>query len=217
MISLYVDGKSVPYRVQRTLLVQASPWFAKALDERFEEGQTLELRFPETTQKTLEHFLRWLFDRVNPWPPYDTMTLSQLETGRRQLIAVRVWIFAERHFIPALQDLAMRNLYTLLARLFPHNITVREAYENSPPNSAMRKIMMREVTEGLRSKQQGLDGYDAAELEELCNVPGFTSDLAQQFAAVLHKRKHEVDVPGVDEYLVNNGRNEGEPQLSKAS
>lgn len=66
MVSLYGDNIPDGYKVQRTLLTSASPWFVKGLDGQFQEARNLRLRFADTTQDTLELFLCWLFTRNLP-------------------------------------------------------------------------------------------------------------------------------------------------------
>lgn len=203
LVSLYVDGVMEPYKVQRSLLTQASPWFVKALDERFQEGQNLKLEFPDTKQETLEFFLRWLFKPTEPWPPYKLSEMSRQLLHDQQLAAVRLWIFADKHFIPALQDVAMRNLFEFLRSAYPQIDTVYEAYENSQSTSPLRKIMMTNLLRGLKSKANEGEGFTADEVEVLKNIQGFTSDLAKQLMVVVQWADLRVSNTDVKEYLVN--------------
>lgn len=119
-------------------------------------------------------------------------------------MAVRLWIFGDKHFLPELQNIAMRRLHDLLTVEYPSIETVLVAYENSPPKSVLRKIMMRDLLMGLKGKEENpaCEGYLPDDLEELNGVPGFASDLAQILASVLRRHNHIVNHQDVEAFLI---------------
>ena len=70
---------------------------------------------------------------------------------------VRLWVFADKHFVPELQNTAMQRLHYLVSGgVYPSVPTIRTAYENTPPGSAMRAMVMDVVSSGFKE-----DGYDS--------------------------------------------------------
>ena len=97
----------------------------------------------------------------------------------------------------------MRHLHASLHEAYPRVELIHEAYQCSPFDSVLRRIMLREVIAGLRGKREGWGGYEAAELDILGTVPGFTSDFAQKFEGFLYERYHNVPRLPIEECLVD--------------
>ena len=84
--------------------------------------------------------------------------------------------------------------------------TMCEAYENSPSGSVLRKLIMREVVDGLAKKRDSdfdYQGYDHIYLDRLGAIEGFASHLMDQFGHVLHSRDHHVSKLYVEDLMVN--------------
>lgn len=147
IVVLTEDRSEVTYTAQRTLLANSSPWFAKALDVRFREGRNCTLHLPEESSEVVEHFLYWLFNGTLALS--DNVDSAQVDVVHHaQLLATRLWIFGDKHFLPRLQNQAMKLLHRLLQLAFPTISMIAEAYNNSPPESGLRKIMLGEVMMG---------------------------------------------------------------------
>jgi hypothetical protein len=101
----------------------------------------LELRFPDISKETLELFLSWLFNRALFNHAKDVDLLSKVDVWDEQLACVRLWVFADKHFIPALQNHVMRRLHDLvhLGSSPPFHI-IREAFENTPAELKNAKL-----------------------------------------------------------------------------
>ena len=97
----------------------------------------------------------------------------------------------------------MRQLYSALKSAYPKIGVLHEAYEASSHASPMRKIMMREVIAGLSAPKRG---YKPCQLETLAGAAGFTTDLAQELATIMYEGCHDVWLPPVGVYLVDESR-----------
>lgn len=110
------------------------------------------LRFPDTPTEVIEMFIYWMFHGFLDFPdpadriafPYDLPSQTILIESQT-LLFVRLWIFADRHFIPRLQNLAMSCLenYTHMSRPTPP--TIQEVFEQTMPHSQLREFMMKHV------------------------------------------------------------------------
>lgn len=110
------------------------------------------LRFPDTPTEVIEMFIYWMFhgylDCPNPADrialPYYLLSQTTLIESQT-LLFVRLWIFADRHFIPNLQNLAMNCLeaYTQMSRPTPP--TIQEVFERTMPHSQLREFMVKHV------------------------------------------------------------------------
>lgn len=188
------DGKGT-YKVQRTLLKNASSWFGAALKPYFTEGQEGILRFPDTPTMVVEASLYWLFH--GKLPLHDILEalgfskpgLKTVSERHVQELAVRIWMFGEQHLVPRLQNEAMRALHHSVAKQYPTLSIVKEAYEGSPPGCVLRKLMLRVVVKGWkRSLTESEKGYyQAPELEALGGVAGFMADFATELGRHIAK------------------------------
>ena len=180
-----VEGHEPAYsfEVQCSLLVIASPWFAKALDGRFLEGQRRRLHFPETHVDVVKAFLYWLFsgnlevdefigkDKVNP------------SARVNLIICCRLWAFGDGHFLPILQNDVIRVMNKWVTHDWPSCETIREAYLVSSPGAALRRLILHELVYGYTSQLvpgEGCNGYTTAEVESLNPCPGLFADLLRR-------------------------------------
>lgn len=150
LIALYVEECKEPYHVQRTLLSRTSKWFEGALS-KMTGDQKHEIRFADTSTETLELFLFWLLEGtvacIGEGNTEDTYK-PELEELSAQ---VGLWIFADRHLIPHLQNAVMRRLDELSTDnlIYPSLPAIRYAYLHSTPNSCLRRFMIDQVSRGI--------------------------------------------------------------------
>ncbi|KAK3700775.1 hypothetical protein LTR37_015747 [Vermiconidia calcicola] len=213
LVTIYVGDRPEGCSIQRTLLTNASPWFAKALDERFAEGQSLTLRFPDTDPQVVEYFVYYLFHGRAPFQDYAIDVSNREEAQLLQLLSLRLWVFADEHLLPALQNQAIRSLHYLTFDLCsPRPSTMLEALESSSPGSALRRFMMAELILELR-RRHSLDkkkrsvssesvGFTPADIDAFPNIPGFTKELTEGFLEVLSGASLHGDDASVEPYLV---------------
>jgi hypothetical protein len=111
--------------------------------------------------RELPHEMSWVIGQGN-------------EDQVRQL--VRAWILRDRYDIPHFQNLVMLELLKsqeqLSTNLAPNVSIMKEAFEGSPLESPLGRLMMEELVEQLRKGDVG-----GQELDSFDNVAGFSSML----------------------------------------
>ncbi|KAK4539182.1 hypothetical protein LTR36_001182 [Oleoguttula mirabilis] len=150
MITIVAGEGQETYKVQRALLINASPWFGKALGGGFKESQDRTLRFPGVREEVVQAFVAWLFQYSLPLN--DLVEAAEEEdiedddewVQEEMRLVVRLWAFGEQYMLPRLQNAAMRELYKRVRYVYPDIDIIKEAYECSPPKSTLRKLMMRD-------------------------------------------------------------------------
>jgi hypothetical protein len=183
LITLSVEGNEKTYKVQRTILLQASSWFQKALSEQYQEGSSKKINFLETDPQTVENFLYWLITGSSPFA-----TEGELEDIRQpqDLAATRLWIFADKLFIPKLQNIAMKALFASQENQIPTLDAIREGCQGSVQGSGLRRYFMLWVMRGLRNGYHNANSaYLPDHLDSMGSIPGFTSDLAALLTTVM--------------------------------
>jgi hypothetical protein len=181
---------------------------------KFVEGQKLELRFPDTDTETLQFFLYWLFEGRLPQDAGDPTQRPMDEIREEHMMYVRVWVFADKHLIPMLQNESLRRLYHLTrsARVCLSIATIHTAYENTAPGSSMRQFMIDQVSLGLCNGPEGgrdshvYVGYYTGDVGSLSDVPGFTEDLARNYMWEMRTRdKDDFITHDLTDYFVDEG------------
>lgn len=185
LISIQASDCKRPLQVPRVLLTAASPWFQKALDKRFKEGQEGALRFPETDNATVMTFLYWLFHGRQlhcTGSDQGARTISQA-----QLQDVKLWIFADKYLLDQLRDAAMVDLKEKLILQYPNATLVRTIFEDTTTDSPLRQVVLKEIVFGMRSRAKGdkSAGFSTEELEKLMDVPGFAAGLTEELSKYL--------------------------------
>ena len=167
----------------------------------FEEGQKRQLRFHESTNETVEVFLYWLFSQSNPFEG-KVEDNNDLNEHKVQNLAVDVWIFADRHFLTVLQNLAMRCLHDTLQTHYVYSGNISKAYEFTAPQSVMRRLLVAEVVFSLHGAIMR-----PSELENLpfTNISEFTSDPATQFLADGKDAEIHAGSTSTEMFLVDEG------------
>jgi hypothetical protein len=185
LIELTVEGGTKSLFVQQTLLLQASEWFENALKDRFKEGITGTINFSETDQATLERFVYWVLTKGQPLVSICKdgpciCTGPCLPAEEHATASVRLWVFAHKHFLPQLQNMAMTALFDSASS--PIKIeTIQEAYQGSPDNSKLRRFMIGRIIEALKTGPGEPGGISAGDLEIFAGIPGFITDISHHF------------------------------------
>ena len=185
MVTVIVGEKGDSYTIQKALLTNASKWFVSALNERFTEGKELTLRFPDTEPEVIQYFFYFL---IRGTAPLNALSNNSGKDKHNQLLAVRIWAFGDKHFLPGLQNKAMKHLFECFGygntNQYPEIATVSEAFATSRNASTMRRFMMILLVAGLRCKyRMATAGYTTAEIEVLEGIPGLVGHLANELAS----------------------------------
>ena len=170
MTTLDVDSKV--YKVQKALLLKASPWFPKALSGRFKERQDEVLRFPDTKAEVVEYFLYWLLYNKSPFPT----DLSIKDMTGLQHKATRLWIFADKHFIHNLRYTVMLHLHASVEEWGMDNYVRTNAFKDSPPKSLLRQFVVHDLASCLLVSNED---YAATMLNELDHTPGLMVEVTR--------------------------------------
>ncbi|KAI7150306.1 hypothetical protein D0864_08448 [Hortaea werneckii] len=182
MVNIVLNHNGDVLRIQRTLLLNLSPWFDKALTSGFIEGQSLTLRFHDVPADVVQMFVYWIFHRRLPWDE-DGPDAEMLETCRQhQALLARLWMFGEEHLLSELQHAAIRALSDQLLYAFPAVELLLEVYGGTAPGSSLRTVMANEVAWGWRGEQRPWSNhspfYSRADLDRVGAISGFTADFA---------------------------------------
>ncbi|CAK4032122.1 hypothetical protein D0862_13151 [Lecanosticta acicola] len=181
------NNRNKPIKVSRALLTAASPWFQSALDKKFKEGEERVLRFPDAECDTVTEFLFWLFNARQLSDSFADQVGSATAVSNAQLRDVQLWIFADMHCLPDLCGAAMRDLHCKLSIQWPSTEVVRTAFEGTAADSPLRRVILKEVVFGMRSRAKGdvSAGFSLGELEKLMDLPGFAVALMKELGKCL--------------------------------
>ncbi|KAI7267157.1 hypothetical protein KC345_g8016 [Hortaea werneckii] len=175
MVNIVLDDDGTVLKIQRTLLLNLSPWFEKALTSGFMEDQSLTLRFPGFPSEVVQTFVYWTFHGTIPWSK-DSSEGGMLKTHEElQALLARLWMFGEEHLLPKLQDQAIWGLEDLLTYRFPAVELLLEVYGGTAPGSPLRTVMVNEVASGWRGRErlfstQSSPAYSRADLDQVGTI-----------------------------------------------
>ncbi|KAI7156879.1 hypothetical protein KC349_g6002 [Hortaea werneckii] len=196
-VNVVLSHDGTVLKTPRTLLLNLSPWFKKALTSGFIESQSRTLRFPGVRSEVVEAFVYWIF-HGNISRNEDSPEGGMLKThDELQALLVRLWIFGEQHLLPNLQEQAMWELREQLRYNFPAVELLLEAYEGTLPDSPLREVMANEAASGWRNTQRpdssgNVYCYSREDLDRVGAIPGFTAD----FATALERQVIEAQLYG---------------------
>ena len=95
-----------------------------------------------------------------------------------QLRYVRLWVLTDKYDIRGHQDDLMLELLDALQYCRTILGIIKEAFENTPPGSKLRKLMAEETVRLIKS----CEGWKYENLDELDGVVGFTAAVVQAMA-----------------------------------
>jgi hypothetical protein len=99
-----------------------------------------------------------------------------------QVDLVKIWSFAEAHILPKLQNKAMRELLGVFGRRCVHMQTSELAYEITPSESAMRKMIVDEDVFDFASDDYD-DRYNTEWFSQMGLVNHYLHDFTRRLAA----------------------------------
>jgi hypothetical protein len=176
------------YKIQRDLLVNASVSFQKAPTRSWKEAAESRLALDDTEIEAIEQFLYFLIRGEVRLP---------LRSAQNELLPVRLWVFTVKHFLPKLQNLIMRHLYSshspsVVDSAYPQIQTITEELNTSVPDSALYKFMMWVLVTGLRDGSlyeydMGQDTSDEILLLE--RLPGVLTDVLKKVMLYDHMNR----------------------------
>ena len=182
------------YWVQSLPLSNASEWFHNTVKDLIQRKDTY-LHFRGTERAVVEHFLYWLFYGKCRFEDY----YQAIEDPEQyQTICIKIWIFANDHGLPKLQNQAMEALYGSMQSSGDSLSIVFEVLEPSPPSSILAKLAMDNVIDMVRNGKVELH-----EFNRLDSTPEVHTELRKRLADPLSKipRDQQIMRP-LDEYLV---------------
>lgn len=184
--------------MQKTLLINASPWFKEALTGTWTKTKRLILPFPEVGPDVIEQFLYYLFQGEARLPTHEYQSEN---------LAIGLWVFADQHLLPKLQNQAMRHIYQYHNPVFATSEylstdTIAEALDTSAPDSALYKFMIWTIISGLCSvdgvgeetcSDYRMGQFWASDLITFDRIPGLMTEILRQFmmAAPMAKGCHK--------------------------
>lgn len=193
------------FKIQRALLLNASPWFTPALDKASNEEQVRTLTFTETPIRVLHYFVCWL---LNGKLLIEEFT-DDLEKSDRELLAVRLWIFGDKHLLPVIKNIAIRTIFWQVTGKNPEVQTIMEALHGSPTGSPLRKLMMRTLVANwmvVTEEGDSEPGYMTEDLGRYGAIAGFTEDFAREMENLIQGMRMMSRQPDKAEtYLVSEG------------
>jgi hypothetical protein len=147
---IFVGDDPDPFLINADLICNASPYFAKAFRGEFSEAESMQITLQQVDRSTVSDFLDWV--RAAPKPRTIRQSVGErppsppvLEHPVKLAPLVRLWVFADKHRVPKLQNQAMYRI----ASLYPHydgcNIQpslIDYVYHNSQSDSPLRRIMV---------------------------------------------------------------------------
>ena len=165
LIKIYVGEMTKPFLIQATLL--DSDFFVCALKNQDAFGGDKDvLTFPEDDQSAWEMFLHWKMrgKLLYAWGPEADPEIDQL---------VRAWIHGDKYGIPQFQDDVMWELVLAFALQMLDISTVKLAFDNTPVNSPLRRLMAEELVDAIETG----DKFDSADLDFFDGVVRFSAEL----------------------------------------
>lgn len=115
------------WHLPKELLINASPFFAAALNGSFAEAKSVE--FPEDATDAFEFFVQWLYvGEITLAPIFQTL--------------VQAWILGDKLECPIFKDRAMLGLMRTVLLTDINTDDVRTAFENSVSGSKLRKFFL---------------------------------------------------------------------------
>ena len=123
-----------PSSPTKTLISSAGPFFTKAFDSNFEEGQQQRLGLPEDDPATVNGFIQWLY--------IGCYSLPDDREGFFELL-VRLHTFADKVFAAGLKEDIIRFFFFLRCEDWvPELKTSQFLSRTTPEHSTLRSLMV---------------------------------------------------------------------------
>lgn len=186
LITVGPDDGQPTYQIQKTTLLDASPYFVNALKGEFQEASERRVRLPGADAITLKLLVYWLRRCYLPSFADELEGAKETKGGLARetrvdvfMLLVKVWVLADELIMPNLQNAAMHQLLEVIkANATPIEV-IREGYVISPSSSKMRDLLVVEARWEYFTGQTISD----ADLHDLASIPGFVVDFVSVMAA----------------------------------
>lgn len=128
-------------------------------------------------------FLYWLCNRELPDRVHQVEDVLDAQEDReastkRQLLLIKLWIFADSHLIRKLQNVAMDHLYQLLRKNYVDAEVFRLTFALTSEGSPLRAIVVEAAMHDYRATTPyGDPVYSDADLDMLGAIPGVMAAL----------------------------------------
>lgn len=148
LIQLLASNAAQPIFVSKSLLCDASDYFAAAMNGRFMEASRSTLRFPGHTADVVELFATWLFN--GPLQPFQYRHELQL--------LIDAWAFAEEHLVQRLQNDLIRPIWSALEHCAVTPGLIEQVYGLTRPGAKLRRLVAADAACKAKHSFQWLTG-----------------------------------------------------------
>lgn len=162
MIKIFIADETAPIHIQESRLTQTADYFAAAFRHEIETGI---LRFPEDSLTAWKVLLHWIHEKRLPEIPCG-------KDSCRWLNFVRCWCLGDKYDIAKFQDEVMLESWeSISCDCKDYLEALREAFEQSPAGSKMRKIQAWCIASAVEKSEEG-NLCSASSLDDFDDIPG---------------------------------------------
>ncbi|EMC90829.1 hypothetical protein BAUCODRAFT_333970 [Baudoinia panamericana UAMH 10762] len=147
-VKILIGPKPVTLYVHEKVLVKHSAFFKTALKKQWREGQTRQVKLPDTNPKAFHRYVHWLYN--------STITCKHANLGLIYSRLIRLYILAEKLLDQECQDRVIDAIVSVMrqkfddpadpeaarAQEFPGNSLVNLVYRETPKGSPLRRLML---------------------------------------------------------------------------
>ena len=209
LVTLESEDGSQALKVSKATLCSISDYFSNALDGGFIEGTQRRIKLPGTQQDTVKLFAFWVSRRSLPDFVFKLeKVLDAAPTRTRDLSTpylmplVRLWILADMLLVPKLQNEAMTQIFTIICMARVSHDVLLEGFCHAARGSALSRLLMKEARAECFPRSVHCLEFTSEQLEELAQIPGFTTDLVSTVGNPQESFMGAID-DKEDEYMVD--------------
>ena len=136
-VTILVGEDSTPFFIHRDQLCESSSFFRAAFEGAFLEGSETRMSLPEEEETTFDLFIQWLYRQS-----YEISSQKHNDKGQRFMEPVKLYVLADKYDVTDLKSHVITKLFALRNEEWvPGLATMAYAYEHTPQNSRLRKLM----------------------------------------------------------------------------
>ena len=177
-MTLVVGETKTIFHVHEAELFEVSPVFKAAFGSVFKESSERKMILPEDDAELLNLMVEWLYSRRYDLP---LRTGDTIQNGARYMESIRLYVLADKYGVTSLKNYIVKVIFDTLKDgqvTRPNLDTVAYAYQNTPQNSGIRKLLA-----DLYACNINFDWYGREENKlELQKYPEFATDMLLSFA-----------------------------------
>ena len=139
IVCILVGVSRQEFNIHKELLCNISPYFSAALKGNFKEAKEQKIEMLEEDPKAFAYFQLWAYTGC-------IITEHESEKDITETMLIRLYVFAEAHCIPRLQNAAIDLLVDRIASLnvIPVN-SLAFVYANTAESSLLRRLFVDEL------------------------------------------------------------------------